>query len=61
MFRTATLPVVLDKCDTLPLMVGEGCRLEVFDNMVLRKIFVPKRDKVTGDWRRLHNEELYHF
>jgi hypothetical protein len=31
----------------------------VFENIVLRKIFGPKRDEVTGDWRRLHNEELY--
>jgi hypothetical protein len=31
----------------------------VFENSVLRKIFGPKRDEVTGDWRRLHNEELY--
>jgi hypothetical protein len=33
-------------------------RLRVFENMVLRRIFGPKRDEVTGDWRRLHNEEL---
>jgi hypothetical protein len=31
----------------------------VFENRVLRKIYVPKRDKVTGEWRRLHNEEHY--
>jgi hypothetical protein len=35
------------------------CRLRVFENMVLRRIFVPKRNKVTGEWRRLHNKELY--
>jgi hypothetical protein len=34
-------------------------RLRVFDSRVLRKIFGPKRDEVTGKWRRLHNEELY--
>jgi hypothetical protein len=34
-------------------------RLRVFENRVLRRIFGPKRDEVTGDWRRLHNEELY--
>jgi hypothetical protein len=33
--------------------------LQVFDNRLLRKIFGPKRDEVTGEWRRLHNEELY--
>jgi hypothetical protein len=36
----------------------EEHRLRVFENRVLRKIFVPKRDKVTREWRRLHNEEL---
>jgi hypothetical protein len=35
------------------------CRLRVFENRVLRRIFGPKRDEVTGDWRRLHNKELY--
>jgi hypothetical protein len=33
-------------------------RLRVFENRVLRRIFGPKRDKVTGEWRKLHNEEL---
>jgi hypothetical protein len=37
----------------------EEQRLRVFDNMVLRKIFGSKRDEVTGEWRQLHNEELY--
>jgi hypothetical protein len=37
----------------------EECRLRVFENRVLRRIFGPKRDEVTGEWRRLHNEELY--
>jgi hypothetical protein len=36
----------------------EEHRLRVFENMVLRKIFEPKRDEVTGEWRKLHNEEL---
>jgi hypothetical protein len=35
------------------------CRLRVFENKVLRRIFGPKRDEVTGEWRRLHNKELY--
>jgi hypothetical protein len=34
-------------------------RLRVFENKVLRRIFGPKRDEVTGEWRRLHNKELY--
>jgi len=37
----------------------EEHRLRVFENRVLRRIFGPKRDKVTGDWRKLHNDELY--
>jgi hypothetical protein len=36
----------------------EKLRLRVFDNRVLRGIFWAKRDEVTGEWRRLHNEEL---
>jgi hypothetical protein len=39
--------------------VREEHRLRVFDSRVLRKIFGPKRDEITGEWRRLHNEELY--
>jgi hypothetical protein len=37
----------------------EECRLRVFENRVLRRIFGPKRDEVTGEWRRLHNKELH--
>jgi hypothetical protein len=37
----------------------QECRLRVFKNKVLRRIFGPKRDEVTGEWRRLHNKELY--
>jgi hypothetical protein len=37
----------------------EECRLTVFENKVLRRIFGPKRDEVTGVWRRLHDKELY--
>jgi hypothetical protein len=37
----------------------EECRLRVFENRVLRRIFGPKRDEVTGEWRRLHNKEVY--
>jgi hypothetical protein len=36
-----------------------GIRLRVFENRVLRRIFGPKTDKVTGEWRRLHNEKLH--
>ena len=41
------------------LILREEYRIRVFQNMVLRKIFGPKRDEVTGEWRRLHNDELY--
>jgi hypothetical protein len=37
----------------------EECRLRVFENRVLRRIFGPTRDEVTEEWRRLHNKELY--
>jgi hypothetical protein len=40
------------------LGLREEHRLRVFGNRVLRRIFGPKRDEVTGDWRKLHNEEL---
>jgi len=36
----------------------EERKLRVFENMVLRRIFIPRREEVTGEWRRLHNEEL---
>jgi hypothetical protein len=40
------------------LTLREERRLRVFENRVLRRIFGPKRDEVTGEWRKLHNEEL---
>jgi hypothetical protein len=52
------LPVVLDGCANWSLTVEEKCRLRVFENRVLRRILRPKRDEVTGEWRKLHNEEL---
>jgi hypothetical protein len=52
------LPVVLDGCETWSLTLREEHRLRVFENRVLRRIFGPKLDEVTGEWRRLHNEEL---
>jgi hypothetical protein len=44
---------------TWSLTLGEECWLRVFENRVLRRIFGPKRDEVIGEWRRLHNKELY--
>jgi hypothetical protein len=52
------LPVVLYGCETWPLTLREEHRLKVFENRVLRMILGPKRDDVTGVWRKLHNEEL---
>ena len=43
---------------TCSLTLREERRLRVFENRVLRKIFGPKRDEVTGEWRKLHNKEL---
>jgi hypothetical protein len=53
------LPVVLYGCETWSLTLKEEHRLQVFENRALRRIFGPKRDKVTGEWRKLHNEELH--
>jgi hypothetical protein len=52
------LPVVLYGCETRSLTLREGCRLREFENRVLRRIFVPKRDEVTGEWRRIHKQKL---
>jgi hypothetical protein len=52
-------PVVLYGCETLSLTLREEHRLRVFENRVLRRIFGPKRDEVTGGWRKLHIEELH--
>ena len=57
-YRTIILPVVLYGCETWLLTLREECRLRVFENRVSRKVFGPKRDKVTGEWRKLRNEEL---
>jgi len=58
MYRTIILPVVLYGCETWSLALREECRLRVLENRVLRTVFGLKRDEVTGEWRRLHNEEL---
>jgi hypothetical protein len=51
--------VVLYGCETWSLTVREEHKLRVFENRVLRSIFGPKRDGVTGGWRKLRNEELH--
>jgi len=57
-YITIILPAVLYGCETWSLTLREERKLRVFENIVLRRIFGPRRDEVTGEWRRLHNEEL---
>jgi hypothetical protein len=57
-FRITILPVVLYGCETWSLTLREERRLRVFENRVLWRTFGPKKDEVTGEWRKLHNEEL---
>jgi hypothetical protein len=57
-----TIPlIVLYGCQTWPLALRKKHRLKVFVNRVLRRISGPKRDKVTGGWRKLHKEELHNL
>jgi len=58
LYRTIILPVVLYGCETWSLTLREERSLRMFENRVLRRIFGPKRDEVTRDWSKLHNEEL---
>ena len=55
-YRTLILPVVLYGCETWSLTLREERRLRVLENRVLRRIFGPKRDELTGEWRKVHNE-----
>jgi len=57
-YRIIILPVVLYGCETWSLILREERRLRVFENRVFRRVFGPMRDEVTGEWRKLHNEEL---
>ena len=57
-YRTIILSVVLYGCETSSLTLREERRLRVFENRMLRRVFGAKRDEVTGEWRKLHNEEL---
>jgi hypothetical protein len=60
-YKTIILPVVLHGCETWSVTSSEEQRLRVFENRVLRRIFGPKRDEVTGDWRKLYNDELHNL
>jgi hypothetical protein len=58
-YKTIILPLVLYECETWSITLWEQYRLRVFENRVLMRMFGPKRDEVTGDWRKLHNKELH--
>jgi hypothetical protein len=57
-YKTIILLMVLKGCETWSLTLREEHRLRVFENRVLRRIFGPRRDEVTGEWRKLHYQEL---
>jgi hypothetical protein len=59
--KTIILPVVLYECETWSLVLREGHRLRVFENRVLIRIFGPKSDEVSGEWRKFHSEELHNL
>jgi hypothetical protein len=60
-YKTVILPVALYGLETRSLTLKEEHRLRVFEYRVLRRIFGPRRVEVTGDWRKLHNEELHNL
>jgi hypothetical protein len=60
-YKTVILPVVLYGYETWSLTLREEHRLKVFENRVLRRIFGPKREEVTGKWMKMHNEELHNL
>jgi hypothetical protein len=61
MYKTIIQTVVLYGRETWCVTPREEHRLRVFENRVLRRIFGPKRDEVTGEWRKLHSEELHNL
>jgi hypothetical protein len=60
-YKIIILLFVLYGCETWSLTLREEHSLRVFENRVLRRIFGPKRDEVTGEWRKLHSEELHNL
>jgi hypothetical protein len=60
-YKTIILPVVLYGCETWSLTLREERRLRVFENGMLKRIFGPKRDEVTGEWRMLHNGDYHNL
>jgi hypothetical protein len=60
-YKTIILPMILYWCETWSLTVREEHKLRVFENGELRRTFGPKRNGMTGGWRKLHNEELHNM
>jgi hypothetical protein len=60
-YKTIILPIVLYGCETWAHILREEHRLRVFENKVLRRIFGPKSVDLTGEWRKLHSEELHNL
>jgi hypothetical protein len=57
-YKTINLPGVLYGCETWSLTLRDEHRMRVCENRVLRRIFISKRDEVTGEWRKLHSKKL---
>jgi hypothetical protein len=60
-YKTIILLLVLYGCETWSLTLGEEHRLRVSENRMLRRIFAPNRDEVTGGWRKLQNDKLHNL
>jgi hypothetical protein len=60
-YKTILLPAVLYGYETRPLTLRVEDRLRVFENVVLGRIFGPKREEVAGSWKRMHNEQLHNL
>jgi hypothetical protein len=60
-YETIIMPLILYAFETCSVTLREEHRLKVFENGVLRRIFGPKRDEVTGDWRKLYSKELHNL
>jgi hypothetical protein len=60
-YKIIVWPVVLYGCETWSLTMREEHRLRVFESRVLRRVFGPNRDEVTGSLRNLHNEEVHNL
>jgi hypothetical protein len=60
-YKTIILPIVLYGCETWSVTLSKEHGLKVLENRVLRRIFGPKRDEGTGEWRKLHNRDLHNL